>query len=202
MKKTAMFATLAVAAFGFAATPAAAQTIGFKLGPTWATVDQEDDDSDAIDRLQSLGGGGFIRFGFMNLGMQAEVLAVSKGFEVTTGATESQTKIEYVEVPILARFGMGAGALAPYVMAGVTPAFKYSCDQETGALQTDCSNTVKKFDLGATGVAGLEFGMGGGHLFVEGRYTHGLLNIFEGTGDNDWKNRSFAAMAGYSFTMR
>ena len=62
---------------------------------------------------------------------------------------------------------------------------------------------VKSLDIGATGVLGFEFRAGPGALLVEGRYNHGFMDIVDAEGeDNGAKNRQFAVMAGYSFTLR
>ena len=202
MNKLNLFAAVAITAGSFmAAAPVSAQTIGFKLGPTWSTVDADGPDTDDPKNLQSLGGGGFMRFGLMGIGMQAELLAVSKGYEIEADE-DFQFKAEYIEVPILARFGLGTGAFAPYVMAGPSFGFNYSCDQTSVAnVSTDCGDSVKSLDIGVTGVAGLEFGVGPGSLLVEGRYTHGLSNIFESDLSRDAKNRSYGVMAGYAITL-
>jgi hypothetical protein len=59
LKRTIMTAL----AVSLLATPAAAQSIGFKLGMTSSTIDGSDDDGVSFDRLTSLGVGGFLRFG-------------------------------------------------------------------------------------------------------------------------------------------
>ena len=61
------------------ALPASAQTIGFKIGPTFANIDVEDDQGSTQSNLTSFGGGGFVRFGMAGLALQAELLAVTKG---------------------------------------------------------------------------------------------------------------------------
>src|SRR5512145_1999987 len=66
-----------------AAAQADAQVIGFKIGPTFANLDV-DDDEDA-GRLTSFGGGGFIRFGLGGLSVQPEILVVTKGAETDFG---------------------------------------------------------------------------------------------------------------------
>ena len=119
------------------------------------------------------------------------------------------------EIPVLARFGLGTGMFSPYVMAGPSFGIELSCkvSAEGGGLNLDdedCEDdgdesNRSKLDIGLAGVAGLEFKAGPGNLFVEGRYTHGLTNLNKDeTAGNDQSvhNRSFAAMAGYSFTMR
>jgi hypothetical protein len=215
MTKIRLIATAAVAAGALfsAQAPVSAQTIGFKVGQTFSKLDVEGDDSPQ-DYLAKLGGGGFLRFGFGGLGMQAELLALTKGTKADAGdgVTEGSLRLDYIEVPVLARFGLGMNPMiAPYIMVG--PSFAYNSGCSVGIangdddFSADCDDDspVKKFDIGATGVAGLEFRAGPGNILVEGRYTHGLMNVNddETTGNNEKiKNRSFAVMAGYAFTLR
>ena len=217
MNKVKLFGAMIVAAGTLAyAVPASAQTIGFKGGWTSANIDFEEDD-DGADRLSSFGGGGFVRFGLMGLGLQAEVLAVTKGTQSEEddgegGTIESKIKLDYIEVPILARFGLGSTMpFSPYIMVGPAFSFNYGCSLEGSAgdidVEADCDEAegpdVKSLDIGATGVVGFEFKAGPGAILVEGRYNHGFMDIndtdAEGAGA---KNRQFAVMAGYSFTLR
>ena len=225
MNKVKAFAAMVVTAGMFAyAVPASAQTIGFKVGPTWSNIDAEGDD-DGLNRLQSIGGGGFLRFGMMGLAMQAEVLAVTKGssqdIEDIDGNDigDAELKLDYIEVPLLARFSMGSTMpFSPYIMVGPSFAFNYGCslggdsdDEEVEVDDIDCDSEdlglaafeVKSLDIGATGVLGFEFKAGPGAILVEGRYTHGFMNIVDTDEDGgDSKNRQFGVMAGYSFTLR
>jgi opacity protein-like surface antigen len=219
MKKIRMLATIAVAAGALFTFQSAlhAQTIGFKVGQTFSKLDAEDDDDVEQDFLKKFAGGGFIRFGLGGLGMQAELLAVTKGFKTSDedadfGNAEASLKLDYIEVPVLLRFGLGSGTVSPYVMAGPTFSFETGCSFELESADfdgsVDCEDDNadlfkrKKFDLGATGVAGLEFKAGPGALLLEGRFTQGLTNISDEDSSGSIKNHSFAILAGYSFTLR
>ncbi len=213
MNTIKILATVAVTAGALFAlqAPVSAQTIGFKGGMTYSKLDVEGDD--AGDYLGKFGGGGFVRFGFAGLGMQAELLALTKGSKEDFEGSSASLKLDYIEVPVLARFGLGANPMiSPYIMVGPAFAFETGCSAELsgggGNIGADCDDTDfprKKFDIGAAGVAGLEFRAGPGNILVEGRYTHGLLNINDDDRvGNDGKimNRSFAVMAGYAITLR
>jgi opacity protein-like surface antigen len=215
MNRIKLLATAAVAAGALFAleAPVSAQTIGFKVGPTFSKFDVSDSD-DTFETLKSFGGGGFLRFGMAGLAMQAEALAITKGAEVSQAGFTSEQKLTYLEVPVLARFSLGTGvSFSPYLMVGPSFGFELSCKAtlEGNGISTDgdCEDEGedsgrKKFDVGAAGVAGVEFRMGPGALLVEGRYTHGLTNLNDGDSDINGKimNRSFAVMAGYTFTLK
>jgi hypothetical protein len=163
-----------------ASTAVSAQTIGFKVGPTWSKVHEGTGADDGESYLQKIGGGGFIRFGMSGLSVQAEALAITKGARAVDGSDEASLKLDYIEVPVLLRLGAGTLASAsPYVMVGPSVGFKTSCKVEAKGSITasaDCENNgtgfefkTKSIEVGATGVAGLQFSAGPGALFVEGR---------------------------------
>jgi hypothetical protein len=195
-----------------AAAPAAAQSpaIGFKLGATFSNLDVDDPDGDETSSLTAFGGGGFIRFGLAGLGAQVDVLALTKGSKIesiTEG--DADLKLDYIEVPLQLVFGLGSSRFAPYLMIGPSLAFEIGCevsgeDGET-ELEADCDDVDffdrKSVDIGATGAAGLMIPMGPGSLLLEGRYTHGLTNIYDDAGDNEVKNRSWGVFGGYSIPL-
>ena len=190
---------------GLSAAPAAAQTIGFKLGPTFANLDVSDDGGEEPETLTSFGGGGFIRFGMLQL----ELLAVTKGAELsfddgTGGTATGKFKVTHVDVPLTAVFSLPAG---PYFFAGPYVGFEVSCDVEAESggvsFEADCDEggdlERKKFDYGLTGGAGVRFPVGPGAILLEGRYSHGLADLSDSDGeDESIKSRYFAVMAGYS----
>jgi hypothetical protein len=195
---------------GAAAVPALAQSIGFKLGPTFSKFSVEDTSEGEPENLTSFGGGGFIRFGFAGLSLQAEVLALTKGasqtFSDATGTGTAKFKLNYVEVPVTIMFSLGSG---PYLFAGPSVAFELSCkiDIESPDINLeneDCDDettqdTRKKTDVSVLGGAGFEFPIGVGRLLIEGRYIYGLTNLNDDPSDpnNSIKHRTWAALAGF-----
>jgi hypothetical protein len=196
---------------GIGAAPAAAQTIGFKIGPTFSKLSVEDDPTqEDPETLTSFGGGGFIRFGFAGLALQAEVLALTKGAKQTfndgTGDVEGKLKFTYVEIPVIAMFALGSG---PYLFAGPSIAFETACEVEVestdGSIEADCDAgdedfPRKKTEVSLHGGAGFQFPLGPGQLLIEGRYIYGLTNIADDPAEPDAeaKHRTWAVMAGFA----
>lgn len=203
-----------VAAFAAAAllgtTGASAQTIGFKLGASFANWNMEEDGTEIEgETLTSFMGGGFIRFGMGRFGIQPELLVVTRGteFEDETFDATAKFKVDYVEVPVLLvlPLSMGTG-VAPYVFGGPSFAFEIACnvsiegggvDEESDCDEEGVESSRKSTDIGATVGAGLEFPLGPGNLLIEGRYNWGLSNLSEESGA-DVKSRTAAILAGYS----
>jgi hypothetical protein len=200
------FAAAAAMALAVSASAASAQlVIGAKVGATFSKIDVEGDDTEQ-SRFNSLGGGGFIRFGLGGLSLQPEILALTKGSKVEDPGTDDdgKVKLDYIEIPVLLRFGLGQG---PYVMAGPSIGFDIGCTVEAEAFgaefSSDCDEVGadifdrNKTDFGLTGVLGFEAGLGPGRIFVEGRYTHGLTDLAK-EDDAKAKNRTFGVFAGFS----
>lgn len=195
---------VAAGAFLAVAAPAAAQMtteIGAKAGVTFSTVDDEDFDAES---LLAFGGGGYVRFAFpQGFSIQPELLWMRKGAEQDFGTFEAELKLDYVEVPVLVRYDIPtAGNISPYLFAGPSFAFEISCkvsDTDTDE-DFDCDDEedfeTESFDAGATGGAGVGFAAGRGTLFLEGRYTFGLMDIVASE-EFEAKNRSAAVMIGY-----
>lgn len=191
-------------ALAFAATGADAQTIGAKLGASFSTLTTDAEDEN-IGRLTGFVGGGFVRFDFGRLGIQTELLTVTKGatFEgsTTSGVDDVDVSLEYVEIPVLLHMPLSMGpAFAPYVLVGPAFAFEVGCESDTALGSFDCDG-FESTDIGLAAGGGLAFAMGPGALLVEGRYTWGMTNLIDDAGSGSLKNRSAYLMAGYSIPL-
>jgi len=194
------------------ASAGSAQTIGFKVGPTFSNV-SIDPDQEGHSTLTSFGGGGFVRFGAAGLSLQLEALAVTKGFkseDPNDPNNNAKLKLTYIEVPLTAMFRLGNG---PYIFVGPAVSFEASCkvsvDFGGTSLSGDCDDDTsgesfprKKVDFSGTAGAGFEIPAGPGHVLIEGRYTHGFVNMNDDdTDDTKIRHRSFAVFAGYAISL-
>jgi hypothetical protein len=127
-----------------------------------------------------------------------------------------ENRFHYVEFPILLRVDLPAArAIRPYLVAGPAPAVKAGVRQvvETTTRSGPGATTpqiqyaiifepagtlgnqrVEAIDLGLVGGAGVTLGSGRARLAIEGRYTHGLLDVIDGGVES--RNRGFAATLG------
>jgi hypothetical protein len=203
MMKLITTAMICVFTLFAAAQVASAQTIGFKLGMSSSKFDASEAGDDEQERLNSLAVGGFVRFGFAGLALQAEALGVTKGAEIT-GPTEDngKLKIDYIEIPLTALFRFGNG---PYVFGGGAVAFETGCQFEPDVGATEnCDDEdseivpLKDTDFGVLVGAGFQFPIGPGAGLLEGRHTWGLTNLIDEDSGDSIKNRSFVFFAGYA----
>lgn len=84
-----------------------------------------------------------------------------------------------VELPLLIQYRFGK-SVRPYLLAG--PSFGYNLNSQiefeiTGlSFEGDMKEVTEVFDLGVSFGGGVQVPLGFGQIFMEGRYTHGLLN--------------------------
>jgi hypothetical protein len=143
MRRTLKTIIACSAALAITATGASAQTIGFKLGAGFANM--ADDRADVTTSgITGFAGGGHIRFGLGGrIGLQAELLSVTKGADFTGhGAANNDLSFEYVEIPVVAHIPLTLGNVAPYVFGGGAVGLQVRCRiTPTGGASTaqrDC----------------------------------------------------------------
>jgi hypothetical protein len=127
-------------ALGASVNSASAQTIGFKIGPTFSNLSVSHN-SGAENHTLSLGGGGFIRFGMAGLSLQAEVLALTEGAKVedtSRGDGNAKLKLGYIKVPVTAMFSLGNG---PYVFVAFENSCKLEITSGSNSLSGNCDDT-------------------------------------------------------------
>lgn len=151
------------------------------------------------------------------LGFQTGLLFVSRGArsEDSNGSESSVTggvKLSYLEVPLMLRIGipMSVAGIAPTVVAGGSVGYRVGCRVEARGLglstEFDCDDALaidtfdaRRFDGGVTVGVEVPVAIGGRVIVVPAvRYTHGLVNIVDGSG-SDVKNRAVQVGFGLRF---
>ena len=207
VRTLALGTLIAGALFAQQQSAAAQVVLGAKLGATFSNVDQDPDAFDTSS-LTSFGGGGFIRFRIAGLSLQTELLALTKGatFEDPIPDDNLKLKVDYIEVPLMLRFGLSSGTgFMPYVMAGPSVGFEIGCEleEDDSDISEDCDEAGvglferAKTDFGLTGGLGFELPAGPGNVLLEGRYTLGLTDINK-EGEAKQRNRMFGVFVGYA----
>ncbi|MFY0255051.1 porin family protein [Chitinophaga sp. 30R24] len=137
---------------------------------------------------------------------------------------KSEARLNYLMVPILAKFGWNLGPKSPlrlYIDAGPFFGFLLHAKQVTSGSSiiyldegkqqpvtpgpvsldavTNITNQLHTFNVGVSGNLGLAFQFGRNQIFIEGGGNFGFLNIQKGTANG--KNNTGAATAslGYAF---
>ena len=163
---------------------------GLKAGANFSVLKV---DSEAVNLGNRIGfaGGGLMVLNFSpNWAAQVELLYSSKGasdeFEIVDegGAslgTETGTfKLDYFEIPLLARFSPGGGPI--FLTAGPSFAFKTSAKFTIEGQPDEELDWVKSSDLGITIGVGASAKSSLGKMEIDLRYTWGTTNINDGEG--------------------
>lgn len=191
MKKI-LLSAVAILALG---TAAQAQEIKFgaKAGVNFASVSMDPEgDMDTKSRT-GLHIGIVAEFKLTEtFAIQPELLYSMQGSKAEFGGVESETKLDYLNLPIMAKYYVTEGLS---IEAGPQIGFLMSAKEE----DEDAKDGYKSIDFGIG--AGLAYDLPMG-VFFQARYNVGLSNIGEteeGQPDIDYKNNVFAISVGYKF---
>ncbi|MCD8302166.1 MAG: PorT family protein [Prevotellaceae bacterium] len=147
------------------------------------------------------------RYFGMCCAIQAEVNYAQMGWKelIETSTDTYERRVNYVQVPLLARLGfgkeyrgvMGYLVLGPQIAFYISDKDKRGGDWSSYTLSLRPNNVTeqydlsiqKKFEYGLTGGAGMEVNTKVGHFMIEGRYYFGLSDMFN-NGKADYFARS------------
>lgn len=173
-----------------ASSPAWAETqLGAIAGFNFASLN--------IDAVSSLGvrssfavGGVLDQSITKRLGVRVEPMFLSKGAKTSQNnlysatVDEAKFKLDYIDVPILARFDLAETPTRAYLLGGVGVSFATSLDGEftqAGARETvDFTNPFSDTDVSADLGLGVGFPAATGRVTIDGRVAIGLVNINDG----------------------
>jgi len=211
---------ISASAILMAIVPASAQNrIGVIGGVNLAKFEvSEVEPEPEIDNRTGFGIGGIIDLKIApTLTLRLAPMYLQKGAkgteeDPTVGTIDVEFKLDYLEVPVFLKLGLGGF----YVMGGPTLGLNLKSKISAEAvdqgltIDIDIDDAIKTFDIGFGVGGGFNIPMGLNTLFVEGRYILGLANIAEaggdGTGDEvtiegKVKNRGIQVMAGITFPL-
>lgn len=188
---------------------------GPKAGVTAASITGRNAPAE-IDRKIKIGAviGGVAEIKFNDkFSLQPELLASLQGerydyrFEWEEGYEDHQDNLDliYIQIPVMARYyfvkglNVSAGPQLGVLVSAKVRAESQSSDflVETSQSKTfDVKDDYKTIDFGANFGLGYDFSNG---IFVDARYTLGLLNISEFGGPGSIKNSVVAVSGGFKF---
>ena len=186
------------------ARPAAAQesvTFGIKGGLNITSANVEAVGFDiSPDSRAGLVAGLFVHYPLREqVGLQIEGLYSQKGAKVDDLGIDVDLRLDYVEIPVLGRFGLRASEDAiVHIVAGPAFAFKVHDSLDVGDFFGFDEIDIKPFDAGIAIGGGVTFR----NVVVDARYTHGLVNINDEDLLDDFlevKNRAFSVTVGWQF---
>jgi hypothetical protein len=186
-------------------------SVGGRIGLNLATVNIEQDGlSIKPDSKAGLQIAGLLDIGVSeNFSIQPELTFIQKGykFEFDFLGTKSEDKfiINYLEVPVHAKYGFGGEKIKAFVMGGPSLGFALggklescvdgTCESEDIEFSDD--DGFNRFELGLSLGAGIGLNVGPGEVFLDVRYLLGLSRIMEDDSDGTTKNQGVAIGLGY-----
>ncbi len=233
MKKIAFVCFLSLAAL----TAQAQFKIIPKVGVTASTFGlskaaNDDLKADNTDKPLTIGfsaGAGFeLSMGDI-FSIQPEILYTQKGYKLKDADSESQFKLNYVEIPVLLKFTFGEedelrffGYAGPYVGYALNGNYNFQIgsasqkgklkfgeepDNYTGTDAYVSKDDANRLDIGAYVGAGVSYPIGSGALSLEGRYGYGFTNFEKdasgqaSSDDLKSQNRTIGVFLGYAIPL-
>lgn len=207
MKKllTISTALLFAAVFTFADQAKAQSPLNFgvKGGVNFSTLSGPDDSPDSRTGLMA-GIVVDISVPALPLGVETGLYYSQKGFEEEFDEFTFSTKLDYLEIPVLAKLNVGPpGPVSPYIIAGPYFAFNVNSEIEMEGITVDISDAMNTTDFGGVAGVGADISLGLTTLNLQARYSFGFTSVFDSDSeffdDDDFKNRAFTLSVGIMF---
>lgn len=165
---------------------------GIRAGLNFSNFYDTPDGTD-LDSRTGLMIGGFMNFKvpMSPISIQPEIIYTQHGYEPTDDVT---LKLDYIQVPVLAKFSFAPGPAQPHVYLGPYVGFPVTSKLSGNGLSVDTDN--EQTDFGGIVGAGVDFNVGLAKLNFGGRYGFGFTNAFDG---GDGKNSVISIVAGLRF---
>lgn len=171
---------------------------GVKGGVNIANQTTDPDDAAAADSRTGLALGGFVGIPVLpNVQIQPEALFMMKGDAENGDTGTASYKLNYIEVPVLAKIGfMNQSPAHPTLFVGPSVAFNASSKADLPTGEIDIKDDTKSVDLGVVVGAGVDFQ----NVGVDVRYTRGLTNVNDDpTSSTDVTNSVISIMGSIRF---
>jgi len=174
------------------------QHVRFGLDPGFALSRGDFQPHEGIDRriFGGFDGGALLEIGVVpKLKLQPEVNYSIIGVELNDGEKEATIKFRYVDVALLAKLGV---CKKVNLFAGPQVGFLTWAKRDSSftSEMIDLKNDFKDEDYGL--VFGAEYKFTN-HIFLSGRYYHGLYQVAESWNDFVLRNRYISFRIGYIF---
>jgi len=185
--------------------------VGALAGANVATLDVNMEDPDVTFRAKTFfAAGAVVEVGLSrHLSLQLEPMYLQKGGKIVIRDffgedASASVRLSYVELPVLLKVSKPTGRVRPYLVVGPSVGYRTSVrvkDETTGEEEdpADADENLRKWDFGVTAGAGLAVPAGRATVFVESRYTWGLVNLDKEDEDLTLKNRGIQVLAGFTF---
>jgi len=137
-------------------------------------------------------------------GVESGVYYSQKGAELSDGNFDSKIKLDYIEVPVMAKFQLGPpGPVTPSLAIGPYLGFNVNAEEEFtagGVTETnDISDAIKGTEFGGVAALGLDFNLGLTKLNATARYSYGFTSVWDDSDMDSDRNAVFSIAVGIMF---
>ena len=189
-------ALLAAVPAGVAGQSAWGGGIGIKGGLAFGNISNKGVLPGTLKTRTGLAGGLYLGYTAPVIGVGLEALYAQRGLSSDESLSESETKLDYIDIPAYLKINIPTAGIRPFVYAGPQVSFEVRCHTASGA---DCEpdSDRKGTNYAAIIGGGLRFG-GRTALTLEGRYVYGLtdLDLDTVTSSESYKHRTFMILIG------
>ena len=171
MKRSILFSVVSACLLVGMVCPAQGQLVrkGLKLGYNFSTLTGDIDDAQTREGITA--GIGF-EFNLLLFALELDLLYSPQG---ALFPNDLKTRLDYLCIPILIKKRLFPVGIRPYLLAGPEFCLLLSENTDDAAYEGEIRNQ----DLCAVVGAGIELSLAGKGVYVEGRYSYGLTNIYE-----------------------
>ena len=176
---------------------------GLKGGINLANLANADGDADTRTGLHA---GLVLDFSLpmMPIGIESGIYYSQKGAEATFGGVNATSKLDYIEVPVMAKINVGPpGPFTPHILVGPYAAYNINAEWEgtdgSSTFTEDRSDFTTDVDFGGIVGVGADFNAGVTKLNVQARYSRGFVDINDNGNDDGVYHNVFTIAAGIMF---
>ena len=170
--------------------------IGLKAGVAFGNISNKGVLPGSLKTRTGLAGGLYFGYTAPVIGVGLEALYAQRGLSSDQSLADSETKLDYIDIPAYLKINIPTSGIRPFVYAGPQVSFEVRCHTAGGA-DCDPASERKGTDYAAVIGAGLRLG-GSTALTIEGRYVYGLqdLKLDTVTSSESYKHRTFMILVG------
>jgi opacity protein-like surface antigen len=137
-------------------------------------------------------------------GIESGVYYTQKGAKVEDSGVSGKVKLDYIEVPLMAKFQLGPpGPITPHFLIGPYIGFNMNAEAEFDDGEVfggvDIDDLTKSTEFGGVAAVGLDFSLGVTKLNAQARYSYGFTSVFEDDADDGEKNAVLSVALGITF---
>lgn len=173
-------------------------SFGIKGGVNMANISGADYDTDPRN--------GFTIGASLDISIPLSPIGIESGAYFSQKGTDGQStlKLDYIEVPVLAKISFGPpGPVSPHFIAGPYAGFNINAEGEisngSGSVSGDISDQVEDLEFGGIAGLGLDLNLAVTKLNAQLRYSLGFTPIYTEDFDDGEKNSVFSIVVGIGF---